>query len=79
LQQRIFNNPSIDTVDDYSVVNLTLSLELDESWGVDLMAMNLFDEDGINSKMTDVFGVNATGLEYIPPRQIMGRVKYSFY
>ena len=79
LQQRIFNNPDIDTVDAYNVVNLTLSLEINESWSADLMGMNLFDKDGINSKMTDVFGVNATGVEYIPPRQIMGRVKYNFY
>lgn len=79
LQQRIFNNPTIDTVDAYSVINLTMSLELNESWSVDLMGMNLLDKDGINSKMTDVFGVNATGIEYIPPRQIMGRLKYNFY
>jgi len=28
--------------------------------------------------MTDVFGVAGTGIEYIPPRQIMGRVSYNF-
>ena len=28
--------------------------------------------------MDTIFGVNATGLEFIPPRQIMGRVSYTF-
>jgi hypothetical protein len=29
--------------------------------------------------MTDVFGVAGTGLEYIPPRQIMTRLSYKFW
>jgi hypothetical protein len=29
--------------------------------------------------MTDVFGVAATGLEYIPPRQMMTRLSYKFW
>jgi hypothetical protein len=29
--------------------------------------------------MTDVFGVAATGLELIPPRQFMTRVSYDFW
>ena len=28
----------------------------------------------MNSSMTDVFGVAGTGVEYMPPRQYMGRV-----
>ena len=36
------------------------------------------DEDGMNSAMTDVFGVAGTGIELIPPRQVMGRVSYEF-
>ena len=42
------------------------------------MLLNAADEDGINSSMTDVFGVAATGLELIPPRQFMTRVSYDF-
>jgi len=45
---------------------------------VDFMLLNATDEDGINSSMTDVFGVAATGLELIPPRQIMTRISYDF-
>jgi iron complex outermembrane receptor protein len=47
-------------------------------WGVDLMALNVFDEDGVNSSMTDVFGVNETGLQYVPPRQFTALVRYNF-
>jgi hypothetical protein len=29
--------------------------------------------------MTDVFGVAATGIELIPPRQMMARISYDFW
>jgi hypothetical protein len=29
--------------------------------------------------MTDVFGVAATGVELIPPKQIMTRISYDFW
>ena len=45
---------------------------------LDFILMNLDDEDGVNSAMTDVFGVAGTGIEYIPPRQIMTRLSYKF-
>ena len=78
-QQRVFNNPVVDQVDSYSIVNLTASLDLTgDEWGIDLMLLNAGDKDGMNSSMTDVFGVAGTGIEYIPPRQIMGRVSYNF-
>ena len=78
-QQRVFNNPIVDQVDSYSIVNFTASLDLiGDEWGIDLMLLNAGDKDGMNSSMTDVFGVAGTGIEYIPPRQIMGRVSYKF-
>ena len=46
--------------------------------GVDFMLLNIADEGGVNSSMTDVFGVAATGLEYIPPRQFMVRIRREF-
>ncbi|NHO66236.1 TonB-dependent receptor [Aestuariicella hydrocarbonica] len=77
--QRIFNNAEVDRVGSYDVVNLVASLDLTSSgWGFDLMAMNLFDEEGVNSSMTDVFGVAATGVELIAPRQLMAKVRYEF-
>ena len=43
-----------------------------------LIALNITDKDGMNSSMTDVFGVAGTGIELIPPRQIMARIGYTF-
>ena len=78
-QQRVFNNPIVDQVDSYSIMNFTTGLDLTgDQWGIDLMLLNAGDKDGMNSSMTDVFGVAGTGIEYIPPRQIMGRVSYKF-
>ena len=78
-QQRVFNNPFVDQVDSYSILNLTASLDLPgDQWGIDLLLLNVGDKDGMNSSMTDVFGVAGTGIEYIPPRQIMGRLSYTF-
>ncbi|MFT5837957.1 MAG: iron complex outermembrane receptor protein [Flavobacteriales bacterium] len=78
-EQRVFNNPEVDTVDSYDLINFTMSYDnSDEVWGVDLIAYNLLDEDGINSAMTDVFGVNETGFQYVAPRQLMARLRYSF-
>jgi iron complex outermembrane receptor protein len=78
-EQRVFNNPDVDQIDSYEVVNLVTSLDFAENtWGLDLMAMNIFDEDGVNSRMTDVFGVSQTGEELISPRQVMARLRYQF-
>jgi len=78
-QQRVINNMSIDKVNDYTLVNLVTSIQpVNSAWSFSLMVFNATDEDGVNSSMTDVFGVNATGLELIPPRQVKGRVSYDF-
>ena len=77
-QQRVFNNPFVDYVDEYTIYNLSLNYEFSERIGINLIALNIADEDGVNSSMTDVFGVAGTGIELIPPRQIMGRLSYNF-
>ncbi|MFT5276499.1 MAG: iron complex outermembrane receptor protein [Glaciecola sp.] len=78
-EQRVFNNTEVDPVDAYDLFNLTVSYDApDQVWGADLMVYNLLDEDGINSSMTDVFGVNETGFQYIAPRMVMARVRYNF-
>ena len=78
-QHRIFNNPRTDDVPSYDVVNLMLTLAPDAyPWHIDLMGMNLADEDGINARFTDVFGVGSTGDELIAPRQYMVRFGMEF-
>ena len=78
-QHRIFNNPKTDNVPGYDVVNLALTIAPDAyPWRLELMAMNLTDEDGINARFTDVFGVGSTGDELIAPRQYMVRFGVDF-
>ena len=77
-QQRVFNSPFVDQVDSYTVINLTTSIEISETSGVDFMILNASDKDGVNSAMTDVFGVAGTGIELIPPRQFILRVRKSY-
>jgi iron complex outermembrane receptor protein len=76
--QRIVNNPVQDPVDGYEIINFSSGVDYASGWGFDIMVTNVGDEDGMNSAMTDVFGVGATGIEYIPPRQVMTRLSYDF-
>ena len=76
--QRVVNNPVNDVVDGYEVFNFAAGVDYSSGWGFDIMVTNVTDEDGMNSAMTDVFGVGATGIEYIPPRQVMTRVSLDF-
>ena len=78
-QQRVSNNPAVDAIDSYDLINLTLGFDfVGDKWGLDFMILNATDEDGVNSSMTDVFGVAATGLELIPPRQYMLRLSMNY-
>ncbi len=77
--QRIFNNPTTDKVPSYETVSSVFSFDaLSEKWGLDLLAINIFNKDGINARFTDVFGVGSTSDELIAPRQIIGRVRVYF-
>jgi iron complex outermembrane receptor protein len=78
-QQRISNNSIVDAIDSYDLLNLSTSIDFaGDKWGLDFKILNATDEDGVNSSMTDVFGVAATGLELIPPRQYMIRLRMSY-
>ena len=76
--QRIVNNPVQDVVEGYEIFNISAGIDYSSGWSFDIMVNNIGDEDGMNSAMTDVFGVGATGIEYIPPRQVMTRVSLDF-
>tara|TARA_B100001013_G_scaffold295993_1_gene196433 strand:+ start:1623 stop:3905 length:2283 start_codon:yes stop_codon:yes gene_type:complete len=79
-KHRVFNNSQTDIVTSYDVLDLVLGFypSSTESWHVELIAKNLTDEDGINARFTDVFGVGATGDELIGPRQLMVRLSVNF-
>ena len=76
--QRVSNNPSVDTVPEYQIFNLTVGIDFPNNMDLDFLLLNATDEHGVNSSMTDVFGVAATGIELIPPRQVMTRLSYNF-
>ena len=78
-EQRVSNNTLVDSIDSYNLFNVTASIDfVSSNTGIDFMLLNIADKDGINSSMTDVFGVAATGLEYIAPRQFMVRFRREF-
>ena len=79
-KHRIFNNADTDIVPSYDVLDLVIGFYpgAGESWHAELVAKNLTDEDGINARFTDVFGVGATGDELIGPRQLMVRFGMDF-
>ena len=78
-EQRVSNNSLVDSIDAYNLFNVTASIDFVSSNAcIDFMLLNIADKDGINSSMTDVFGVAATGLEYIAPRQFMVRFRREF-
>ncbi len=76
---RVFAEPSVDNIPAYSLVNLNFEYVPDDAqWKVDFAVTNLFNEAGVNSKYTDPYGTFQTSEQFIPPRQIMGTVSYSF-
>lgn len=78
-EQRIFNNPITDDVPAYNQLNLFVSYDDDKTgFGVEFAIRNLTDNDGVNARFTDVFGVGASADILIPPRQFIGRIKYRF-
>ena len=78
-KHRIFNNPVTDEVGSYTTFDMLMKLTPDNSpWTVELIGKNLTDQDGINARFTDVFGVGATGDQFVPPRQLSVRVGMSF-
>ncbi|MGQ0429535.1 MAG: TonB-dependent receptor, partial [Gammaproteobacteria bacterium] len=78
-QYRVFNNPLVDTVPDYDIVNLFFNFRPANSrFDFSLSANNLLDEDGVNARFSNPFGVLQTSEEYIPPRELILSARYSF-
>jgi iron complex outermembrane receptor protein len=85
-QARVFNEPGIDQVPDYLLVNARVRFKpMGAPWEIELAASNLTNKDGVSSRFVDAFGIatDAGGRgviteEFVPPRQIMGTVRISF-
>ncbi|MFT5351219.1 MAG: iron complex outermembrane receptor protein [Planctomycetota bacterium] len=79
MQSRVFNNPLFDTVPSYDVVNLNFAYDMaNRPVTFNLVISNVFDEDGINNVFNNPFGIWSTSNEYIPPREVIGSVRYSW-
>ncbi|HEY5289293.1 MAG TPA: TonB-dependent receptor [Caulobacteraceae bacterium] len=76
---RIFNEPTLDRVPAYGVSNLNLEFRPRGSrFEAELTATNIFNVAGVNSQYTDPFGTGQTSRQYIPPRQVIATIGYSF-
>jgi iron complex outermembrane receptor protein len=73
-QQRVSNNPLVDAIDAYDVYNLTASFELiKQNIGLDFMLLNIADEGGVNSSMTDVFRCCCYRIRVYSPSSVHGK------
>jgi iron complex outermembrane receptor protein len=78
-QYRVFNNPRVDSVPSYEIANLFFGYDFAVTdLTLTLTASNLFDEDGVNSRFSNPFGLHTTSEEFIPPREIVGGIRYRF-
>ena len=78
-QYRVFNNPLVDTVPSYDIVNLFFDYSpADAPWGVSVGLTNITDEDGVNSRFSNPFGVLQTSEEFIPPFEAIATFRFNF-
>jgi iron complex outermembrane receptor protein len=78
-EARVWNNPLTDSVPDYDIVNLHFSYEFTGMpITLSLSVSNVFDEDGVNNIFTNPFGLWTTSEEFIPPREVIGSIRYSW-
>ena len=78
-QYRVFNNPLVDTVPSYDIFNLFFHYSpADGPWGVSVGLTNITDEDGVNSRFSNPFGVLQTSEEFIPPFEAIATIRFDF-
>ena len=73
---RIFDDPTLDKVPAYTVVNLNLDFapKNNDHLRLSLTATNVGNVAGINSRYTDPYGTFMTSNQYIPPLQVIGTI-----
>jgi iron complex outermembrane receptor protein len=76
---RVFNEPALDRIGGYGIVNLNATyVPTIGHFSLSLIATNVANIAGVNSRYTDPYGTGQTSQQYIPPRQIMGTIGFSF-
>lgn len=85
-QARVFNEPGIDQVPDYLLLNAGFRFQPAQgAWEVEVVASNLTNKAGVSSRFVDAFGIatdaNGRGViteEFVPPRQVVATVRINF-
>jgi len=78
-EYRVYNNPLVDTVPSYDIVNLLFDYRFaNVPISLGIGATNLFDEDGVNSRFSNPFGLLTTSEEFIPPQEVFATFRYDF-
>jgi iron complex outermembrane receptor protein len=76
---RIFNEPTLDKVPQYTVTDLNLEYAPNHSnLRISLTMTNIGSVAGINSRYIDPYGTGQVSDQYIPPFQVIGTIAYSF-
>ncbi|MBV8681928.1 MAG: TonB-dependent receptor [Caulobacteraceae bacterium] len=76
---RIFNEPTLDKVPQYTVTDLNFDYVPNHSaLRLSLTMTNIGKIAGINSRYIDPYGTGQVSDQYIPPFQVIGTVAYSF-
>ena len=76
---RIFNDPNLDKVPAYTVVNLGVDFDPTNShFHASVAATNVGNVAGIASRYTDPFGTFMTSDQYIPPLQVVATIAFKY-
>jgi len=76
---RIFDEPTLDRVPAYGLINLNLDfVPTNSNFELSIKATNVGNVAGVNNQYTDPYGTDTTSRQYIPPRQVIGTVSYKF-
>jgi len=76
---RIYNDPNTDRVPNQHQFDLNISYKMHGGhWHADFSIINLANSNAISSRYSDNFGTFVTANYYVPPRQFLGRIGYSF-
>jgi iron complex outermembrane receptor protein len=78
-QARVFNNSLVDTVPSYNIINLLFNYQFaNERFNLGVGATNLFEENVVNGRFSNPFGLLSTSEEFIPPQEVFVGIRYDF-
>jgi iron complex outermembrane receptor protein len=76
---RVFEDRTTDLVPPQRQIDMDFRyVTADKHWHADFLVTNLTNNASVNSRYSDNFGTFITANYYVPPRQFIGRIGYSF-